>query len=273
MAATSLFDFQDYKQYLKSYIGAQPGNGRGFRARMATVMRCQRSFVSRVLTPRSAADLSLEQAIQVSLLIGHAEEEQRYFLLLVHLARAGSEPLKRHVRNQLKEILNRRLQSKEAKVSRQVLTPEEHMRYYSSWHFAALRVAVAIPELQTQEALSSRLGLPAETIRTALEFLVSCGLVEKKGSHYSHKSHSQIHLTPEHPLVSKHHANWRIRALSALEREASHDLHYTYVVTMSEEDALSIRSFIVEMLQEIQKRTQPSPPKTAYGLCLDYFEV
>lgn len=269
----SLFDFQDYKQYLKAHIRQQPGNGRGFRARMAAVMRCQRSFVSRVLDPKSPTDLSLEQAIQVSLLLDHSETEQRYFLGLVQLARAGSEPLKRHLRNQLKEILNRRLEAKEAKVSRQVLTPEDHMRYYSSWAFAALRVAVAIPELQTAAALSARLRLPLETILGALEFLVAAGLVERQGDRYAHKSHSQIHLTPDHPLVTKHHANWRIKAMSALEREGSQDLHYTYVVTLSEEDALRIRSYIVEMLQEIQARAKPSPPRTAYGLCLDYFEI
>lgn len=269
----NLFDFQDYKAYLRKLEQARPGKGRGFRAKMAEAMNCQRSFVTKILASGSNADLSLEQADKLNALLGHTKDEGSFFLLLVQYSRAGTESLRAHFRDQMKEILNRRLQASREMQSKNVLSPEDHMRYYSAWYYGAIRVAVSIPQLQTKETLCKRLGLPLATVASALEFLVSRGLVAQNGDHYTHSSQSQVLLSADHPMVSKHHSNWRSRALASLDREGSQDLHYSYVVTLSEHDALRIRSFLVETIQDVLKRAAPSKEETMYSLCLDYFEI
>lgn len=238
---------------------------------MAEVMRCQRGFVTKVLSGR--ADLSLEQTERLNTILGHSSEEAIYFLLLVQYARAGSSGLREHVRNQMKEILNRRLKAEKEMESRNILSPEDHMQYYSAWYYAAIRVAVSIPELQTKEALVRRLNLPLATVVSALDFLVSRGLVERKGDRFLHRKQQQILLSSDHPMVKKHHVNWRVRALSALDREGSKDLHYSYVVTISENDSLQLRSFLVESIQEFLRRAAPSKEEAIYSFCLDFFEL
>jgi uncharacterized protein (TIGR02147 family) len=269
-----VFEFHSYRTYLSQYIAGKPGRGRGFKAQMAEAMNCQRSFVSKVLTKGSSVDLSLEQAIKLNALLGHTDEEAEYFLLLVQYSRAGNEELRDYVRKKMKEILNRRLQVSRELQSRNVLSAEDHIRYYGAWYHSAIRVAVGIPHLQTKEALAKRLKLPLENVARALEFLVSRGLIAQQGDRFFQKTdQQQIHLGSDHDLVTKHHANWRMRGLLAMDQEASRNLHYSFLVTLSEHDALKIRSFLVETLQEIQKRAAPSKEETLYSICLDYFEL
>ena len=268
-----IFDFQSYRAYLAQLIAGKPGGGRGFKAQMAVTMKCQRSFVTKALAKDSSVDLSMEQAIKLNPLLGHSEEEAEYFLLLVQYARAGNEELRGWILKKMKEFLNRRLKMNEELQSRSILSPEDHMRYYSSWYYSAIRVAIGVPALQTKEALAKRLNLPMDSVASALDFLVSRGLIEQRGSHYVQKLQHQMHLASDHHLIAKHHTNWRLRALTELDHEAARNLHYSFTVTLSQHDALRIRSFLVETIKEIQTRAAPSKEETLYALCLDYFEI
>lgn len=269
----SVFDFTDYKAYIHKRTQKMGGLARGFQSRMAEVIGCQKSFVTKVLAKESKADFSLEQAEKLNPLLEHTQEEADFFLLLVQLGRAGTAGLREHVRNQMKYALNRRLQVKDKTQSKNVLSPEDHMQYYSAWYYGAIRVAVSVPQLQTPEALAKRFQLPLATVKGALQFLLSRGLVEKKGDHYAHASQSQLQVSSEHHMVNRHHANWRMRALSSLDKESSTDLHYSYVVTLSESDALRIRSILVKTLEDVMRRATPSKEESIYSFCLDYFEL
>ena len=266
-----VFDFQDYKAYLHAAIEAQPQK-RGFRSRMAELMKCQPSFITRVLGEGSSVDFSLEQAESVNDLLGHSLDEASYFLLLVQYARAGTSGLRNHVREQMKQILNRRLKFSKEMESRSVLSAEDHMKYFSAWYYSAFRVAVSIPQLQTVEALSKRFSLPISVVTEVLDFLRTRGFVEQKGNRFSTGSQHHIGLDSEHPMVNRHHVNWRARAMTSLDTRAATDLHYSYVVTLSEVDALKIRSFLVDTIKELMDRAAPSKEEVLYAVCLDFFE-
>lgn len=268
-----IFDHTDYKLYLATFIKSQVGHGRGWRARMAEAMDCQKGFITKVLAPDSPTHLSLEQAAKLNSLLNHSEDEANFFYLLVQFARAGNKILRDHFRGQMKQTLNRRLAIRKDLESQNILSVEDHMRYYSFWYYAAIRMCVSVPGLQTIEALRKKLNLPAAKVTSALDFLTSRGLVEKKGDRFVHSQRQQIMLAADHPMVVRNHGNWRLQALKSLESEAASDLHYTYVVSLSESDALKIRSFLVETIKEMQARAAPSAEESVYAFCLDYFEV
>ncbi len=269
----SIFDFQAYRSYLTSFIKSQPGGGRGFRARMAEAIGCQKGFISKVLDSESGSEFSLEQGDRLNALLHHTEEESNYFLLMIQLARAGTPSLREHFRNQMKVVINRRLELRKDLRSRTVLSPEDQMRYYSHWYYAALGVAVSIPTLQTKEALAKALEIPLDVTTSALEFLVSRGFILQQGDHFRHPDQQQVHLPSSHALIGRHHTNWRLQALKSLDKERPQDLHYSYVVTMSQQDALQIRSYLVEAIKEVLARAAPSKEETLYSFCMDYFEV
>ena len=45
----SVFEFRDYKAYLKAWIQRRPSKGRGEKSRMATHLRCHNTYLTQVL--------------------------------------------------------------------------------------------------------------------------------------------------------------------------------------------------------------------------------
>src|SRR5688500_3076235 len=89
-----LFTYSDYKAYLRDWIRAHPHRGRGIKSRLARTAGCQVAYLSRVI--ERDAHLSLEQAMSLQGPLGHGRGEAKYFLLLVELARAGTQSLRAH---------------------------------------------------------------------------------------------------------------------------------------------------------------------------------
>ncbi|MEQ1665875.1 MAG: TIGR02147 family protein, partial [Bdellovibrionales bacterium] len=178
-----IYDFRDYKAYLKHWIAQKPGKGRGIQTALAERLGCQTGYVSQVLN--SHANFSLEQAEAVNQYIGHSYEEGHLFLLLVELARAGTQDLKKRFQNEIDKVLNQRLLFKDRVDIKKTLEPVDQATYYSSWYYAAIHVAVSVPSLRSREALMLYFNLSSETLTSALNFLVSVGLLEKKGDQYT----------------------------------------------------------------------------------------
>ena len=269
----NIFYYHDYKVYLNHYIRGLPQSGRGFRIKMAEFLDCQPGFITKVLDKNSKYDFSLEQADKLNSLLIHNESESKYFLLLIQYMRAGTSNLKRHFMDEMNLVHSQRLKVSKNTESRNVLSQADQLKYYSAWYFAAIRVAVSIPELQTKEQLSNRLGLPVNIISSSLEFLCSRGLVEQRGNRFFHIGQSQLLLSKEDPFIFRNHINWRLKGLNSLENPSSQDLHYSYIVTLSKSDALKIRSRLIETIKEVLEKSGPSSEETIFTLCLDYFEI
>lgn len=264
----TVFDFQDYKKYLREVI--EKNSARGFQARMAEAVSVQSSFLSRVL--QKDTHLTPEQAIKLNGFLGHSSEEAQFFILLNLYARAGSIELREHFRVQMKQKIAQRLTVKNRVSTDRQLSMEEQSRYYSAWYYAAIRVALGVPELQSKESLAQKFALPASTVSEVLEFLIACGMVEKKGNKYVATTH-HLHLGNDSALIAQLHTNWRIRAISSFQQEGPRDLHYSNVMTISREDALKVKSLLVNYIEELRKRIAPSQDEIVCTLGLDFFEL
>ena len=107
----------------------------------------------------------------------------------------------------------------------------------------------------------------------AVEFLLQCGLLEPvKGGFKIGKS--RLHLGSESPLLYKHHINWRLQAMQRLSaRKADENLHYSSVVTLSEEDVVRIKEKLVASIKEIKEMIRASKEETLQCFSLDFFRV
>jgi uncharacterized protein (TIGR02147 family) len=266
----SIFDFQDYKAYLSAFIDSQPNQGHGYRSKIAEAVGCQRAYLSQVL--HGKAQLSLEQAERLNSFLGHNEDEGFFFLLLVEYARAGTEPLKRALRRQLEKAIESRMLVKNRIANEREMNAEEKQRYYSAWYYGAARVASGIKGLGSREALAKRLGIGVEKMGEVLDFLVSVGLMKEEGSTYEPTSHMSI-LNNDSALIAKHHTNWRVRAIQALDSEGPRDLHYSSVITLSAEDAFALRALAVDFIETVMKKVRESPEETVCSFCLDFYEI
>lgn len=267
---SDIFEFADYKPYLKNWIQKQPRQGRGARTQMAKAAGCQAAYVSQVLN--GGLHFSLEQAQEINGLVGHGTEEAHYFLLLVQWERAGTPTLKKHFHEQLEALREKRFVLKHRLGVAPHLGSEEQGIYYSSWIYAAVHVLVDIPEFRTKEAISKRLGLPLQRVADVLDFLVGTRLVVQEGTEYQMGKKS-IHLGGDSPFITKHHTNWRMRAISSLDEGKDESLHYSSTITLSKEDLTEVKSHLIQSIKEVKARVRESKEETLLCFSLDLFEL
>jgi len=265
----SVYDFMDYREYLKSALPVS-GAARGARNRLAEALRCQKGFISQVLSGR--AHFSLEHGVRICQFLKHDSSEEEFFLLLLHLGRAGSKNLEQFYIKRIQTIIENRKQIKERVRGKSDLSEAEQMTYYSSWHFTAVHMCLMIAELRTKSAMSAFLGISMDAIGRVLDFFLSSGLAKQAGDQFM-VGPARIHLPADSPLVSKHHANWRMRAIESLDRQRSGDLHYSLVMSLSETAAETIRALLLSTIQNAEPILKEAADETVYVMNMDLFSL
>jgi uncharacterized protein (TIGR02147 family) len=264
-----IFDFDDYRAYLVAAMDAK-GERRGKRSRLAQFLGCETSFVSQVLTGRS--HFSLEHSIRASDFLGHTSEEKHYFMLLVQKGKAGSRPLESYYDAQIAEVRKRRQVVRERIQVKDELKLQDQMTYYSAWWFVAAHILCALPGTQTRDEITRKLSLPAEVVNRTLDFLLGKGLIKEESGHYSIGA-QRIHLGTASPLLPRHHSNWRMKAMQAVDHPKAGDLHYSGVIGISKKDGERVRAMMLDLLQKSEVIVQESKEDTAYVMLMDFFEL
>ena len=202
-----------------------------------------------------------------------ARIEVEYFLLLVEYERAGTSALRASFLEQIRER-----QSQQAELSQRVtrskdLTPEDRAIYYSNWAYSAIRNLTAMEGFQQPPALANRLNLELPYVHQVLEFLLSSGLcVQNQGQ--LRPGPAMTHLSSASPLVSRHHGNWRIKSMERHPMlRPTEELAYTAPMTLSQSDAIRIRSLLADLVEKVDQIVAPSPSEKLFCLNLDWFEV
>jgi uncharacterized protein (TIGR02147 family) len=266
----SIFDYESYQDYLNDYLAHLPKRGHGFRIKIAEAMRCEASYVSRVLNGH--AEIQLEQAEALSLLFNHTPEEFDFFLKLVQFARAGTPSLRKHFKAQMASIVEKRMQIRNRIQPELPLSPEQQARYFSHWQYAAVHMLCLIPEFQTREKLFQRLKISPARLNSVLDFLTETGLLENHGDSFK-VGRATIHVPGDSPFISRNHAIWRNRAIQAIEDAPDQGLHYFSLMTMSVADARKIQEMYIQAVQKMNHIVDASGNETAVAFTLDFFEI
>jgi uncharacterized protein (TIGR02147 family) len=270
MKKTNVFDYRSYKVYLLDWIKQSPAGGRGQRKFLAQAIGCQTPFVTQVLG--GDYQFSLEQVEACARWLGLTSAESEFLLLLAIRERAGTKSLAAMAERQLAERRDRETQlSSRLKIS-DTLTNEDQIQYYSSWHYAAVHMAVMNPALRTVAELQRHFEMPLPRLIAVLEFLEAKKLLRGKAGRYE-VARSVLHLGRESRLLAKHHANWRLRAIEAVEIGSASDFHYSGVISLSGDDFEWIKAQLGVMLEESIARLKNSPDERLACLSMDLFEV
>ena len=266
-----IFEFNDYKKFLLSYLKGLPKKGHGEAGKMARSMGVNSTMVSQVL--RGHTHLSQEQSFKLTKHLGLSSLETEYFMNLVSMNRAGDHETAAYFAKQLQRLQNLNLSIKDRLNLQSDLTEENQAQYYSHWFYSAIWLLTAIPETQTREALAQRLNLPIDMVSRTLEFLQEIGLVREEKGHYKiHGTH--IHVPDTSPHVRRHHMNWRTQAIQKIETaDFSNALFFTGPTVISTKDFEKIKAVLLESLDEIQKISGPSPSEELCCLNIDWFKV
>lgn len=264
----TIFEYTDYKPYLNDLFDEKSQETKGYKSKVSAAIGIQLSYLSQVL--HRNVHLSLEQAEALNTELGHSHQEAEYFLLLVQHARAGTKNLRERLQQQIKALQEKRFVLKNRVAGTKELSSEDQMTYYSRWIYAALHMAVAVPELNTRDKIAQYLGLDASVAAEALEFLVSKDLVRQEGSTYS-IGEARLFLGADSPMIRQHHTNWRMQSLQALERPLHEQLHFSTVVTLSRDDFNKIRENLIRNINEARAVIRESKEEEVAALNLDFF--
>src|SRR4051812_13481564 len=94
-----VFDFKDYKLFLKKALNEGTRGGRGAKTLFAKAIQSESSHVTRILNGK--AHLTPEQVERTNRYLGHSREESVYFFYLVQFAQAGTAELKKFIEEQI----------------------------------------------------------------------------------------------------------------------------------------------------------------------------
>ncbi len=264
-----VFDYHDYKQCVNDWINSQPKGGHGQLRQLALYLEINSVVMSQVF--RGDRDLTLEQALGVTKFMGLSELERDFFLLLVQKSRAGNHELKSVLEKQL-DTLRTTAQALKNRVKHQKFTDEDKATFYSQWYYSAVRLGVSIPSLGTVSAIADHLKLDRPLIARVVEFLLKYKLiVEEKGG--LDMGPQVTHVGHDSPFVNRHHTNWRLKSLQAMENIGDLDLFYTGPMALSEEATKEIRKMLVDLVEKSTKKAANSDSEVLRCLNIDWFGV
>ena len=266
----TLFDHQSYKEYIIDRIENSPSKGRGIKLKMADFLNCQTAFVSQVLNGHP--NFSLEQGVKLNTFFEHTKEEARFFLLLLQLERAGSVELQDFFKAEMADIIEKRSDLKNRLNIKNSLKAVDQQTYYSSWLYACVHMLIAIPDYRTVSAIARHLNIPREKISEVITFLEETGLIQLRGTHYE-IGVTKIHLSKDSPQIQRHHTNWRMQAIRAIDINEAADLHYSTIVSMSKADVPRVKEVLIKAIEECRVIIRDSKEEKCQSICLDFFGV
>jgi len=266
----SLYQYDDYKKYFNDWVNQQPNNGHGEYRRLALALNVSTTLVSQIF--KGDKDLSLEMACELSEYLHHNEDESEYFIILVEQSKAGSIKLKQKFTKQIKQRQNEAKKLEVRLKKDHVLNDEARQVYYSHWLYAAIRILVDIPDINSAEQISQKLSVPKNQVIKCLDFLIKHKIVVQKNNQLALGS-AHIYNPPSDPLSNRNHMNWRQLGMNKMINHEHDQFFYTGVYALSEEAADEIRKRLPQFIEDVLKTVKPSPSETARCLSIDYFDI
>lgn len=267
-----LYGTRDYKKFVLERLTEMPKRGHGQFQRIAAAIKTHTTRVSHIL--RGELHFTIEQACDLCRYLGLNELETEYFLALVQHQRAGTPRLRQVVEKQLTSIEERALQLVNRVGRDKVLSDEKKAVFYSSWMYAAIRQACSISDLASIDGLARRFDLPREKVRNIVDFLIESGLCSENLEGRLSIMGKMTHLEASSPLVVRHHANWRIKAMQHHERLTNRELAYTAPMSISAVDQARVREMSATFIEKVLEVVRASEPEQKLMcLNLDWFEV
>lgn len=221
---------------------------------------------------KGSRPLSLEQAMSIAEELGLNPLQSKFFLTLLQRERAGTEALRKFFDSELKlqKAESRQLVHVMKKDKR--LSEEEKARFYSNWYYSCLPVLSSLPGMQSARALMLRTGLSRSRFQEALGFLLKAGIMkETKGK--LEPGVMATHLDAQSSYISRHHGNWRVKAMDRHPNLTPEELAYSSPMSLSKEDAKKVRALLLEAVKRTGEIMGPSDCEVAYCLNVDWFEI
>jgi uncharacterized protein (TIGR02147 family) len=263
------FQYDDYKEFIRSWIQAKPSKGRGEVAKLAGHLNISPSLVSAILT--GDRQFSMEHAVDLAEYLNLTTLETEYFLSLVSLEKSGSEKLKKYWRQQKKEILKRSEQIKSRLIFQKSLSEENKNQYYSHVIYSYIRVLGTLKNGVSRIDLARKTKFDERSIGEAVEFLIDCGLINESQG-FIKSTDQTVHINKETIHYLRHHLNWRIQQLNQISSSTNQNVTYTFPCTLNESDFDQIKQILLTAIARSHEIVKASPAQEMACLTIDWIK-
>lgn len=265
----TIFEFQDYRVYIRSYIQSLPKNGRGELSKLAKHLNINTTLLSQILA--GTRDFTQDQAFALSLYWGHSELEEEYFSLLIRISRAGTNDFKKHLQKKLATIKQQSLKLSKRIPHQKKLSEQERSIFYSSWIYSAVHIFTSLNEEGvTIDEIGRRFEISNSRAAEIVYFLKNCGIIAEKNQRFSPGIQSTF-LEQGSPHLLKHHSSWRIKAIQKSEALSESEMMITGQYSISMKDFLTLREKMTEMVKLLNQTVKDTNPEDIACLNLDWF--
>ncbi len=265
-----IFDFTDHRKYLRTYQRQLPKKGWGFVSKLADAIGVSQVHVSQALSGKK--DFSPEQAVLIAEFLRLNETETEYFVWLVLQSRSGHFKLTRIAEAKLAKLKAQGTQVKAHLAPDKELTEEEKARFYSHHIYSAVRHFVTIGKGKSLGEISEKFSLDRPRALAVVEFLVQAGLAELKDGRYTGGARRTF-VDRSSPHLSRHHSNWRMKAIADCQEIGTDELVYTSPMSISRKDFQAVHSQLLALIKEVSARVRQTEPELIVCWNMDWFEV
>lgn len=262
-----IFSYDNYKAFLKAWIRTRPRKGRGEIKEIAKCLKVSSTLISAILN--GTRQLSIEQACEVAEYCGLKKLQADYFIALVSFERAGSQKLKAHLVEQIKDI---KLQSE--KIEKRLnfeksLSVENSTIYYSNPIYSMVRILSTLENGVSLQEINEVVKLSSSKVQSVLEFLQKSGLILQKDNRYF-ASERSVHVQKDSQFYLQHHKNWRIQQLTQVTETKEDDVIYTCPCTIDSESFQKIRKMLLKVIEDSHEIMRTAPAQEVACLTIDF---
>lgn len=266
----SLYNYNNYREFIVSWLKEQPNQGRGLAQRLSKELRVSTVLISQIFN--GTRTLQSDYAFGIANFIGLNTNETEFFLTLVEYEHAGTDVYKSYLKKKIEAMKGDAREVKNRVAKDIILSEEVKAQFYSHWHYSAIRLASDIPGVQTARDISEFLNIPLLKVQIILKFLVDKGLCSHEGGKYKMAVQS-THLESDSPWIYSRQLQWRQKSLQSMEVEDENALYYTGPMVISKKDVVLIREMLVKSIKEITDKARQSPSEKLVCLTVDWFAI
>jgi len=267
---TSIFKFDNYRLFLKTYIKSLPKAGRGQVNKIAAYLSVNSTLVSQVLGGQK--DFTLEQGQLVAEFLGLASLESDYFILLIQIERAGTKKLKDYFKKKITEVQEASLEIKNRIPTERILTEQERAVFYSSWLYSAVRLFCSIGPGKSIDEICEHFSLERIKALELMHFLTEARLCSQEGTLYRLGS-QKTHLEQGSPFLLRHYTNWRLKAVQRSENLDKKELMFTAPFSIHRSDFAILREEFLAVIQKLYAQVEKTDPQDVACVNIDLFWV
>lgn len=270
----SVYDFESYKQVLRSFISARRKADPIFsQSQLADRMGVQKSYLSRVLN--GEAHLNADQLYLLAGEINLRDDEFDYLLLLLEIERCGLESRRQGLIRKRDEIRSAKMQSDQF-LERTAAVPDiqAFTEYYANPLIPIVHMYLTMPKFLSNPSLAqTELGITPLQLQAALSSLEKCGVLVLDKKRYR-LAKINLHLSPDSPLFKIYATQFRLMSIQHLQaRSQDPDYFFTASFSTNEKTRREIKKRFLEFLRWMSQEVAKETPSNVYHLNFDLFKI